>query len=156
PLAEDIKPLPEPRGPGRALSYEEKVRLTKTAGIKPAWQIARLAMTLALNTTMRGCELKWLRWRDVDFIEHSITVRRSKTEAGERVIPLNTNAWAAVLELRERIKIFYGTEPQLDWFVFSSGEGQGPRIGSNKTTVKPDPTKPMKGWRSAWRKITCA
>src|SRR5262249_20628508 len=58
PLAEDIKPLPEPRGPGRALSYEEKVRLTKTAGIKPAWQIARLAMTLALNTTMRGCELK--------------------------------------------------------------------------------------------------
>ena len=54
-------------------------------------------------TTMRGCELKGLRWRQVDFIQRTITVRRTttKTDAGERVIPLNHDAWTAILELRE-------------------------------------------------------
>jgi integrase len=42
---------------------------------------------------MRGCEIKGLRWRDVDMIGRSLTVKRSKTEAGERVIPLNADAW---------------------------------------------------------------
>jgi integrase len=55
---------------------------------------------------MRGCELKGLRWRQVDFMERTITVRRTttKTDAGERVIPLNHDAWTAILELRERTK----------------------------------------------------
>jgi hypothetical protein len=30
------------------------------------WQNARLVAILALITTMRGCELKQLRWRDID------------------------------------------------------------------------------------------
>jgi integrase len=46
---------------------------------------------------MRGCEIKELRWRDVDRIGRSLTVKKSKTEAGERVIPLNADAWAAVI-----------------------------------------------------------
>ena len=86
---------------------------------------------------------------DLDALRAAITSRT-------RLILLNTHAWAAILELRERIKFFYGTEPQPDWYAFASGEGQGPRIGSNKTTVKPDPVKPIKGWRSGWRKIACA
>ena len=40
--------------------------------------------------------------------------------------------------------------------MFPSGEGQGPKIGSNQATVKPDPTKPMICWRSAWRAIRAA
>jgi integrase len=157
-VSDEIKRLPTSSGPGRALSLEEKIRLRKAASSRPEWEIARLAMTLALNTTMRGCELKGLRWRDVDFIEHTLDVRRAttKTDAGERVIPLNPEAWAAILELRQRIRTFYGAEPQPDWYVFPAGEGQGPRIGSNRTTVKPDPTRPMCGWRTAWRKLTRA
>ena len=155
-VADEVPRLPERRDVGRALTHEEKVRLAKTAASKPEWQVARLAMTLALNTTMRGCELKGLRWRDVNLLARSLTVRRSKTEAGERHIPLNADAFVAILECRERIKAFYGVEPQQDWYVFPSGEGQGPRIGTNKTTVKPDPTKPMVCWRSAWRSLTRA
>jgi len=52
-------------------------------------------MTLALNTTMRACEVKGLQWRDVDFLERTIAVRQSKTDAGGRVIPLNDDAWDA-------------------------------------------------------------
>jgi len=63
-LAEDIKPLREPRSIGRAMSLEDKLRLLNAAGSNPNWENARLAMTLALCTTMRGVEIKNLRWRD--------------------------------------------------------------------------------------------
>ncbi len=79
-VAEDIEPLPERPNMGRALRQVEKVRLLKMARRKREWQVARLA----LNTTMRACEIRGLRWRDVDLMEHTLIVRHSKTEAGER------------------------------------------------------------------------
>jgi integrase len=161
-IAEDVRPLPEGRDVRRALVPEQKLKLLKAAASKPEWQIARLAATMALNTTMRACEIRGLQWRDVDFIERTLTVRVSKTAAGERMIPLNANAWAAVLELRQRAHLFFGMEPNPDWYVFPHGEGQGPvtrpknRPGPERVTVTPDPTKPMSTWRTAWRKITKA
>ena len=143
-VADELKPLPERRDIGRALTHEEKIRLVKMAASKPEWQVARLAMTLALNTTMRGCELKGLVWRDMDFLERTLTIRHSKTAAGERVIPLNADAMAAILELRERAKAFGGIEPQ--HYVFPTCEGY----------TSPDPTRPMHDWRSAWRSLTRA
>ena len=147
-MADDIRPLPVRENVGRALAYEEKLRLLKIAGSRPEWVIARLAMALALNTTMRACEIRGLRWRDVDFMERTISVQRSttKTDAGERAIPLNAGAWAAILEQRERAKLVFRVEPPPDWYVFPHAEG----------LVKPDPTKPMSGWRTAWRNLTRA
>ena len=147
-MAEDIRPLPVRQNVGRALAHDEKLRLLKLAASKPEWQNARLATLLALNTTMRACEIRGLRWRSVDFMERTITVRRAttKTDAGERVIPLNPNAWSAILESRERAKLLFGAEPQPDWYVFPRFPG----------FTKPDPTKPMSGWRTAWRNLTRA
>jgi len=50
---------------------------------------------------MRGCELKGLRWRDINLIDRTLTIERvtTKTDAGERVIPLNANAMASIVEL---------------------------------------------------------
>jgi len=71
----------------------------------------------------------------------------TKTDAGERIIiPLNATAWAAILELRERAKVLFGGEAQLHWFLFPHAPG----------FTKPDPTKPMSGWRTAWRQLTRA
>src|SRR5215472_9081185 len=147
-MAEDIRPLPVRQSVGRALAHDEKLRLLKLAAAKPEWQNARLAAMLALNTTMRACEIRGLRWRDVDLMERVLTIRRSstKTDAGERVIPLNSGAWAVILESLERAKLLFGAEPQPDWFVFPHAEG----------LRKPDPTKPMSGWRTAWRNLTRA
>ncbi len=100
-------------------------------------------MTLALNTTMRGCELKSLRWSDVDLMGKMLTIRKSKTEAGERVIPLNSVAFAAILELRERAKSFGGLESV--HFVFPACEN-----------AVIDPKRAQKSWRTAWRQITRA
>ena len=158
-LADDVTPLPERQNVGRALQHGEKLKLLKTAASRPEWQLARLAATLALNTTMRACEIRGLQWRDVDFMERTLTVRRSKTEAGERVLPLNSDAWAAIAELRERSKSLFGSEPNPSWYVFPHGEGQGP-VGQPKNrpgpavSVRPDPTKPMSTWRTAWRSLT--
>jgi len=140
-MAEDIRPLREPRNIGRAMSLEDKLRLLSTAGTNPDWENARIAMTLALCTTMRGVEIKNLRWRDVDFFRRSLTVRRSKTEAGLRSIPMNEDAYSAVLELRERAKGFNGTAPE--HFLFPACEHG-----------HIDPKRPMKSWRTAWRKMT--
>lgn len=47
-----------------------------------------------------------------------------------------------------------GKEPEVQWYVFPHGEGQGPTVGKNRAEVKPDPTKPMSTWRTAWRRLT--
>jgi len=142
-VADDIRPLRERREVGRALTPEEKVRLLATAGSRPEWRVARCAAVLALNTTMRGCELKGLRWRDVSLLDHVLTIRHSKTEAGERVIPLNRNALAAMKELYRRAQRFRATEP--DHYVFPACENGNI-----------DATRPQEGWRTAWRHLTRA
>ena len=142
-VAEDIRPLKERREVGRALTHEEKVRLLRVAETRPEWQVARCAAVLALNTTMRGCELKGLHWRDVNLIDRMLTVRRSKTEAGERVIPLNKEAMTAILELYKRAQAVGATD--LNHYVFPACEND-----------KIDPTRPQTTWRTAWRKLTCA
>ena len=76
---------------------------------------------------------------------HPNSIRRSstKTDAGERVIPLNADAWTAILELWQRAKGFGGVDP--DHYLFPSCENG-----------HVDPTRAMKSWRSAWRKLTAA
>jgi len=69
-------------------------------------------------------------------------IRRSKTRAGERLIPLNANN--AILRLRERAQELFRAELQRDWYVFPSGEGY----------TRLNPAHPMQGWRSAWRSMT--
>ena len=145
-VEDEIPNLPERRDIGRALQPEEKLRLLKIAQSKPEWETAYLASVVALNTTMRGCEIKELRWRDIDLMDRSLAIRRSKTLAGERAIPLNAHAYSAILRLRERAQKLFGKDLQPDWYVFPSAEGYS----------KPDPKKPMSGWRSAWRSFTRA
>jgi len=92
---------------------------------------------------MRGCELKGLRWRDVNLIDRMLTVRRSKTEAGERVIPLNSDAMVTILELYKRAQAVGAAD--LNHYVFPACEND--RI---------DPTRSQTSWRTAWRKLTRA
>ncbi len=145
-MADDVKPLPARSNIGRALSMDQEARLLRISASRPEWNTARLAMVLALNTTCRGCELKGLHWRDVDFLGRTITIHRSKTEAGIRTIPLNANAWWAILALRERAMLLFGENLNPDWYVFFRKEGFS----------KAEPDKPSEGWRTAWRSLTRA
>lgn len=142
-LADDVKMLPEQPKPARVLSPGEKKLLLTSAASRPEWQLAYSAAVLALNTTMRGCELKGLRWEDVNLFAQTLTVRRvnTKTDAGARVIPLNRDALATLGTLRIRAERLGSAEPA--HFVFPACEHG-----------KIDPLRPMKGWRTAWRSLT--
>ena len=142
-LAGDIRPLKEPRSIGRALTYEEKLRLMRAAGQNEEWQRVQAAMSLALCTTMRGCEIKRLQWRDIDFLNRQVLVRTSKTDAGERLIPMNEETLEIVMRLRERAKGFNGTEAQ--HYVFPACEHG-----------HVDPTRNQTSFRTAWRRLTKA
>jgi len=137
----DLRPLKEPRSIGRALTYDEKVRLLRMAGRNEDWHRAQAAMSLALCTTMRGCEIKRLQWRDIDYLNRVILVRTSKTEAGQRFIPMNDEAYELMVSLRHRAKAFNGIEPQ--HFVFPACEHG-----------HVDPTQNQQSFRTAWRNLT--
>jgi integrase len=154
-VADDIRPLKEPSTIGRALSEEDKQRLLQTAAMRPEWETAYLAAILCLNTTARGGELKGLQWGDVDLFERTLTVRKSKTDAGVRAIPLTDVASSALARLRTRAETFGPVEPE--HFVFASYASQ--RVFNGTTVVGSslagfDPTKHVNSWRTAWRTLT--
>jgi integrase len=154
-VADDIRPLKEPSTIGRAITEEEKQRLLKTAVMRPEWETAYLAAILCLNTTARGCELKGLQWCDVDLFARTLTIRTSKTAAGERVVPLTDVAISALARLRRRAEGFGTVEPShyvfaafVPKFTFS-----GKRVVDYNITGF-DPTRHVKSWRTAWRTLT--
>ncbi len=154
-VADDIRPLKEPESIGRALTEDDKQRLLKTAVMRPEWETAYLAAILCLNTTARGCELKGLQWADVDLFDRTVTVRKSKTAAGVRAIPLTDVACSVLARLRARAESFGTVDPA--HYVFASYVSRrvfhGTEvIGADLTEF--DPTKHVNSWRSAWRTLT--
>jgi integrase len=154
-VADDIRPLKEPSTIGRALTEDDKQRLLRTAVMKPEWETAYLAAILCLNTTARGCELKGLRWEDIDLFQRTITIRKTKTAAGERMIPLTSVAASALARLRTRAESFGPVASS--HYVFAAFV---PKFNFNGTNLVGynvtgyDPTKHINSWRTAWRSLT--
>jgi len=123
--------------------------------MRPEWETAYLAAVLCLNTTARSCELKGLQWSDVDLFAKTLTIRKSKTAAGERVVPLTDVAASALARLRQRAEGFGPVDPShyafaafVPKFKFSGKQV----IDYNVTGF--DPTRHLNSWRSAWRTLT--
>jgi len=140
-ISEDVKVLPERQGEvGKVLASDLKRMLFEAAASKPEWMAAHCAAVLAVSTTCRGVEIRNLCWRDVDLFNRVATIRRSKTAAGHRAIPLNGDAMAALARLLERARALGSSEPE--HYVFPTCE---------HLTI--DPTRPQRSWRTAWRKV---
>ena len=121
-IAHDVRMLPETPKPARILSAQEKSKLLDTAKGKPEWQVAYLVALIALNTTMRGGEIRGLQWKDVNFVGETVTVRRqtTKTDAGARVIPLNKASIKAFQALKKRAELIGSSD--LPHYVFPTCE----------------------------------
>jgi integrase len=145
----------EPSTIGKALTEEEKRQLLKTAVMRPEWGTAYLAAVLCLNTTARSCELKGLQWSDVDLFAKTLTIRKSKTAAGERVVPLTDVAASALGRLRQRAEGFGAVEPS--HYVFAAFvpkfKFSGKRVIDHNVTGF-DPERHLHSWPSAWRTLT--
>lgn len=102
-IAEDVKPLPEHQGTGRALSIEDERKLLDAIAesVSPALYPFFI---LSLDAGLRPAETRSLRKRDLNFkwqdgaiVRGELTVPKSKTEAGAgRVVPLTQRACAAL------------------------------------------------------------
>src|SRR6266850_4181026 len=139
-LEGDFKPEAERENPGRALGIDEEKKLLAAAANRKYKDCALYPIVvIGLNTAMRRNEVLHLRWQQVNFEDRSLTVGRGKTRASTgRRIPLNS-ATLAVLEM------WCARFPQAksEHFLFPANE--------NHHT---DPTRPMRGFRSAWRAAT--
>jgi len=140
-ISEDVKALPERQEEvAKVLPADLKRMLFETAASKPEWMVAHCAAVLAVSTTCRGVEIRNLRWQDVDLFGRVATIRRSKTAAGHRTIPLNGDAMAALTRLMDRARAHGSSEPE--HYVFPTCEH-----------LTFDPSRPQKSWRTAWRKL---
>ena len=170
---QDYKSVPKTSpAVGRALTIEEQQRLFEVASLwKPAmppivktgkdgktyklhpeaWIYAYTAAILGMYCGMRACEIKSLQWKHVDLVTGLLDIRRSKTPGGWRSPTLNMACSQALSELHERARLIGATEP--DHYVFPwQGGKTGGQARKNETPAV-DPTRPTKGWRSAWRSI---
>jgi integrase len=158
---EDYQPLPNTKEPvGKALSIDEQKRLFETAALwkeeaplirvgkdgktyklKANWQYAHAAAVLGAYCGMRACEIKPLRWEDVDFEAGLLHIRRSKTPAGWRTPTLNSICLEVLAGLYDSARLINATDPEHYVFPWQGG------------IDKIDATRPMAGWRSAWRSI---
>ena len=138
-LRDDIRLLPVKEEPKSILTEAEKQRLWETASKRPEWMVAYCAALITANTSMRPVELRRLLWSDLNPFDRLVTVRRSKTEAGTRVIPLNDLAWSAFAAMKQRADSLGTYAPE--HYVFHR---EWPAI---------DPKHPMSGWRTAWRSL---
>jgi integrase len=125
------------------LQPEEKKRLFVVARSNPNWTTVYAAALIAASTSARAADLRGLRWSDIDLFERVMTIPDSKSEAGERRLPLNPDAvlaYGILLERATKLGIA-GSE----FYIFPACENS--RI---------DGTRPQKTWRTAWRNITRA
>ena len=53
-----------------------------------------------------------LKWSDVDLVADTLTIRKSKTAAGVRTIPLTRVAFQVFVELRKRSELFGEVLPE--------------------------------------------
>jgi integrase len=138
---EDVQvPIAKPE-PRQMLTQAEKQRVFEAAASNPEWQNAYCAGLLTANASLRPVEIRRLRWEDLEPTERLVTVRRSKSDAGVRIVPLNDEAWSAVCALKKRADAAGTYAPE--HFML-------PRM-----VPVLDATKPMgkSGWRSAWRSL---
>ena len=129
------QPLPEPVSEtGRNFTPAEEVRLIDTAKSLPEWAVAYHGTMLENETGMRGVEVSNLQMKRINLMAAEIHLQKSKTKRR------NTDSWANQAD--------HYLIPALVNTVIE---------GRNGTTVRVrpyDPTKPTKGWRTAWRKLT--
>jgi integrase len=142
-IRDDVTRLPEggTKPVARVLEPQEKKRLFEVAESNPNWATIYFAALIAASTTARGADLRSLRWSDIDLFEGAIMIPDSKTAAGRRRIPLNSDAIHGFRLLLNRASKLGIALPEC--YVFPSCENS-----------HIDATRPQRTWRTAWRNLT--
>jgi integrase len=138
---------------GRVVSREELQNLAKVAQEHEMWEAVFYGFVLAVNTGLRGGEIKKLRIGAIDVQRRCLVVRRnsSKTDAGARHVELNDDATKAVLRLLSRACSLGSQRPE--HFLLPKHLSRikyGPDAGKRGY----DSTQHQNCWRKAWASLT--
>lgn len=142
---------------GKVLSPEHAKKLLKAAQENPEWQLAFYCAALAGSTGLRCIEIRRLQLQDVviDGPNPHLDIRRSKTDAGVRYVPLNSGGVVAAKWLLDRAKTIGASEPT--HYLLPINRSKHTRdYDPNKGRRGYDPTTPMGGWGKSWRKLRTA
>lgn len=147
----DTRPLKARSEIGRALSRDEEFRLLAACRKSRSLSLYP-AVLLSLHTGLRNAELRNLRWRNIDLLDCSLSVGKSKTAGGEgRKVPLSQTAYDCLSQWRIRF-----TDAKPMHFVFPSerygvtGGGQDGHLTEQVAVYDLDPTKPCGAWKASW------
>jgi integrase len=126
---------------GRVISTNEEMALLSECRTSRSRSLY-VAVVLALQACLRYSEIQQLRWQHIDLGRRTITVGKSKTDAGEgRVIPMSRF-------LYETLALWTAQFPdhRLNHFVFPAE-----KYGQNGSVYSMDATRPIGTWKYAWR-----
>jgi integrase len=143
---------------GIALTVEQESRLLQVLAANPRWQTEHWATRLALRNGMRGEEIKGLRIGDIQLGDKpAVSVPRdiTKTDAGERRIPLSPDAAYAVTRLLELAAAKGAAEPEhflLPGDLSKHTKREDPRRGKKGF----DAASHQESFATAWRKACTA
>ena len=148
-LQPDIRMLRVRENVGRALTADEEHRLL-VACRKSRSRSLYPAVLMSLHTGLRSSELRLLRWRQIDLLEETVIVAKSKTAGGEgRMIPLSATIYECLKEWRSN---FPDALPS--HYVFPSERyGLAGEKGHKEGQAVPyavDPETPIGSWKVSW------
>jgi integrase len=149
-ISDEVFMLKERTDIGRELSDDEVCRLLNACNASTSRGLYPAVLT-SIHTGLRSQELRLLRWRQVDLINATITVGKSKTEGGEgRMVYLSE---LAVLTLENWRSKFPDAKP--DHAVFpreSYGiKGQKGLYGGKVAVYKTFPGLTIGSFKTAWK-----
>ena len=148
-IADDIHMLKERADIGRELSDDEVHRLLIACKARVSRALYPAVLT-SIHTGLRSQELRLLRWSQVDLIEATVTVGKSKTVGGEgRMVYLSA---LAVQTLRNWRAKFPDAQPGHAVFPRESYglKGEKGTFGGTVVPYEVFPDKPIGSWKRAW------
>lgn len=159
-LQPDVRMLKARGEIGRSLTADERHRLL-VACKKSRSRSLYPAVQLSLHSGLRSGELKSLKWRQIDLLERTLTVGKSKTTGGDgRIIPLSMTATKCLQEWRMPFP-----DAQPGHYVFPSERyGLAGEDGYAAGKVVPydiKPDTPIGSWKTGWNvarkaaKVSC-
>lgn len=139
---------------GLVLLPADAKKLLAKAQENPGWKLAFYCCALAASTGLRSIEIKRLQLRDIviDGLAPHLNIRRSKTDAGIRSVPLNHGGLVAVSWLLERSKALGASEP-IHYLLPLNRSKHTRSDDPNKGRRGFDPTCHQGSWGKAWRSL---
>lgn len=145
----DVRMLRTRQDIGRSLTEDEQKRLLAACKASRSRSLYP-AVVMSLHTGLRNAELRLLRWRQIDFLERTVTVGKSKTAGGEgRVVPLSQTVTRCLKDWRSE---FQNVQPT--HYVFPSEryglDGEEGYKDGRIVAYEVKPTVPIGSWKVSW------